>query len=504
SENPTESCTSHAQTINNTVNDRIADSRFVGIILDETTNITVDKMLIIYLTYQLKGEPETNFLGNYSMSSGTAGCITAKIKEVLSGRGVALDRVVGLGSDGANVMVGRKAGVAQQLRQDDCPYLLNIHCGAHRTALAARDASKAVRQVSAYVTTLNNVYTYYKNSPIRTHRLHQLQLEMNEGDALSLKQPCATRWLSLERAVKGIRANWACVVMELEEEAAKGCPIAKGLHKQLLKHAFPALTHLLADVLATVNRMNLTFQKEDVNISSIQPIVSMTLANLDDFEKGPGDVEKKFVEGFREGIFCGHRLTHVDEHGFSALRAQYIGEIMKSIKKRFPSGDVSHISDLDTVLNASRFPNTNSALQEYGLDAVERLADFYGAHPNAAFSLVEKERMVRDFRSVKRVLAGSGNPPFKDSCKLLINTYAEMFPDYKTLAEVALVIPVSSVAAERGFSLQNKIKTALRSRLTETKTQTLMTIASVSPALHTFNYEQASAQFKSTKPRKKV
>uniref|UniRef100_A0AAV2JDI3 Hexosyltransferase n=1 Tax=Knipowitschia caucasica TaxID=637954 RepID=A0AAV2JDI3_KNICA len=120
----------------------------------------------------------------------------------------------------------------------------------------------------------------------------------------------------------------------------------------------------------------------------------MTLANLDDFEKGLGDVEKKFVEGFREGIFCGHRLTHVDEHGFSALRAQYIGEIMKSIKKRFPSGDVSHISDLDTVLNASRFPNTNSALQEYGLDAVERLADFYGAHPNAAVSLVEKERMV--------------------------------------------------------------------------------------------------------------
>uniref|UniRef100_A0AAV2IYT9 Uncharacterized protein n=1 Tax=Knipowitschia caucasica TaxID=637954 RepID=A0AAV2IYT9_KNICA len=133
----------------------------------------------------------------------------------------------------------------------------------------------------------------------------------------------------------------------------------------------------------------------------------MTLANLDDFEKGLGDVEKKFVECFREGIFCGHRLTHVDEHGFSALRAQYIGEIMKSIKKRFPSGDVSHISDLDTVLNASRFPNTNSALQEYGLDAVERLADFYGAHPNAAVSLVEKERMVRDFRSVKRVLAGS-------------------------------------------------------------------------------------------------
>lgn len=49
--------------------------------------------------------------------------ITAKIKDVLSDRGVAMGRVVGLGSDGANVMVGRKAGVAQHLCQNDCPYL---------------------------------------------------------------------------------------------------------------------------------------------------------------------------------------------------------------------------------------------------------------------------------------------------------------------------------------------------------------------------------------------
>lgn len=492
-----------AKTIYNSANDRISDSRFVGIILDETTNITVEKMLIIYLTVQQKGKPETNFIGNYSMSSGTAESIKAKIKEVLSARGVSLDRVVGLGSDGANVMVGRKAGVAQQLRQSDCPYLLNIHCGAHRTALAARDACKAVREVSAYVTTLNNVYTYYKNSPIRTHRLHQLQREMDEDDVLSLKQPCATRWLSLERAVKGIRGNWACVIIELDEEAARGCPTAKGLHKQLLKHAFSALTHLLADVLAVVNRMNLTFQKDDVNISSIQPVVTMTLADLDDLEKGPGDMEKKFADGFQEGIFCGHKLTHVDEHGFSALRAQYIGEVKKSIKKRFPTEDVSHISDLDIVLNASRFPTTETALKQYGLNAVDRLADFFGT-PNAAAPLVEKERMIHDFRSVKRVLAGSGYPPFKESCRLLINTYAEMFPDFKTLAEVALVIPVSSVAAERGFSLQNKIKTALRSRLTESKTQNLMTIASASPVLDTFDYNVASAHFKSSKTRKKV
>ena len=230
-----------------------------------------------------------------------------------------------------------KNGVAQQLRQNDCPYLVNIHCGAHRTALAARDASKAVREIDAYVTTVNNIYTYYKNSPIRTHRLKELQKEMDEQDLLSLKQPSATRWLSLERAVKGMRANWVALVLELEEEeAARDCPVAKGLRRQLQKSTFPALTHLLTDVLSVVNRMNLTFQKEDVNISSIQPVVNMTLASLDDLISEPGVAERKFNEASQDGRFCGITLTQPDAQAFSKLRSQYLAEITKSVEKKIP------------------------------------------------------------------------------------------------------------------------------------------------------------------------
>lgn len=294
--------TAIAMTVTDAINDRIANSRFLGVILDETTNITVEKMLIIYLTLQQNGRSETVFIGNHMIPSGTAECITKKIKDVLSSRGVAMSRVVGLGSDGANVMVGRKAGVAQQLRQSDCPFLVNIHCGAHRTALAARDASGAVREISAYVTTINNIYTYYKNSPVRTHRLKEIQKEMDEHDLLSLKQPSATRWLSLERAVKGVRANWVALVLELEEEeASKHCPVAKGLRKNVQAYMFPALTHLLTDVLAVVNRMNLTFQKEDVNISSIRPVLNMTLAGLHDLKSEPGNYS--WIELLQVGLY---------------------------------------------------------------------------------------------------------------------------------------------------------------------------------------------------------
>ena len=362
-----------------------------------------------------------------------------------------------------------------------------------------------MREISAYVTTINNIYTYYKNSPIRTHRLNELQNEMQEHDLLSLKQPSATRWLSLERAVKGIRANWVALVLELqEEEADKDCPVAKGIRKRLQTLMFPALTHLLTDVLAVVNRMNLTFQKEDINISSIQPVVNMTLASLQDLMNGPGEAETTFNEALQDGKFCGITLTQADAQTFSRVRTDYIAEVTKSIKKRFPSEHVGIIADLDTVINASRYPGADSALKSYGLEALERVCDHYGSQRDAAAPLVQKERMLRDFLPVKRVLAGSGNPSFRESCRLLITSLGEMFPDYKTLAEVALVIPVSSVAAERGFSLQNNIKTAMRSRLSEAKTQRLMTIASAAISLDAFDYAQASTQFKSMRPRRKV
>lgn len=67
-------------------------------------------------------------------------------------------RVSGQGSDGALVMVGRTSEVAEQLHQNDCPYLINMHCGAHRIVLAAHNVSKAVPEMSAYVTTINNIH----------------------------------------------------------------------------------------------------------------------------------------------------------------------------------------------------------------------------------------------------------------------------------------------------------------------------------------------------------
>lgn len=146
------------------------------------------------------------------------------------------------------------------------------------------DACKAVHEISAYVT-ISNIYKHSKNSPFQTHWLNELK--MQEQDLLHT----VCRWGGHWKAY----ANLVALALKLEkeeEEAVRDYPVAKGIKKHLQMYMVPALTHLLTDIFAVANCIN---SKEDINISSIQPVVNMTLASLEDLMNGPGGADTKFI-----------------------------------------------------------------------------------------------------------------------------------------------------------------------------------------------------------------
>ena len=256
------------------IKEKIYGSPYVGVIIDETVNVTIDKKLIVYLRIVENGKAKTIFMGNFTVYDGTAGTITEKVREVLAEKGVPMEKLVGLASDGASVMTGRHTGVGVRLRGGANPFLVHIHCAAHRVALASQDASKGTRKVAQFKTTANNVYKFYQFSATRNQRLKELHHILNDEDFISLKQPCSARWLSLGKAVKSLQTTWPAIVLELGEEVRwQNNPVADGLLRQVQTFSFVVTTHMLADILAVVNRLNLVFQKDSVNISTIKPMV---------------------------------------------------------------------------------------------------------------------------------------------------------------------------------------------------------------------------------------
>ncbi|KAL2085050.1 hypothetical protein ACEWY4_020568 [Coilia grayii] len=100
------------------LDEKLKQSEFLGLIIDETVNITVDKKLIVYLKFENSGKAETIFLGNYTIQSGTAQSIYSNVVDALKERGLDVGRVMGLGSDGASVMMGAHAGVGALLKKE--------------------------------------------------------------------------------------------------------------------------------------------------------------------------------------------------------------------------------------------------------------------------------------------------------------------------------------------------------------------------------------------------
>lgn len=59
-------------------------------------------------------------------------------------RGVTAAKVMGLATDGVAAMMGVRHGAAAYLKQAYNPYMVNVHCMAHRGSLAVSSACAGV------------------------------------------------------------------------------------------------------------------------------------------------------------------------------------------------------------------------------------------------------------------------------------------------------------------------------------------------------------------------
>ncbi|XP_070538588.1 E3 SUMO-protein ligase KIAA1586-like [Ptychodera flava] len=108
------------QVIREEILEKVKQSNFVSLLIDETTDISIMKQLIIYSKYLLKsGESKVSFLGIEEVCDGRAETLTECVKTFAERHGIVLNgRLCGLGRDGAAVMIGKKSGVATRLKHE--------------------------------------------------------------------------------------------------------------------------------------------------------------------------------------------------------------------------------------------------------------------------------------------------------------------------------------------------------------------------------------------------
>ena len=101
------------------------------------------KELIVYVRYVLDGELKVRYFKINDLSDGSAATIEQELLSMCQQADLSMHKVVGFGSDGASVMVGRKTGVATRMKSHN-PAIISVHCVAHRLALAAAQAADKI------------------------------------------------------------------------------------------------------------------------------------------------------------------------------------------------------------------------------------------------------------------------------------------------------------------------------------------------------------------------
>ena len=160
-----------------------------------------------------------------------------------------------------------------------------------------------------------------------------------------------------------MKSNWPALVMELNEEAVGGNAQAQGILGQIQPYSFIALTYTLSDVLRVMTKLNFVFQKDNVNLATIRPMVQASIAAITHLRDAPGPEEELFRAECEDNVYRDVQVTHAGEwamQAFKKARAHYIQHLRDALHAWFPEDSLDLLNYFAVLLNPFQYPQGTS------------------------------------------------------------------------------------------------------------------------------------------------
>ena len=188
-----------ASVIRDDLQAQVKSSPVFGHAIDEATDIATEQGLIQYVSFVHNGEARKAFYAMLSIGAQDAETIfrtdEASLAEAWGGDTNEMHKHhVSMGTDGCSAMTGKDNGVVAKWKKLN-PRIQDVHCVAHRLALAPGDAESEVSEIEEVIAMIHDHYNHFARSVKRRKAFNAAQkwLGLKEG---VLKRDVATRWLS--------------------------------------------------------------------------------------------------------------------------------------------------------------------------------------------------------------------------------------------------------------------------------------------------------------------
>lgn len=504
-----------SETIDSNVSKEIAESEFLSVSCDETTDISNTGKLILYVkVIDDKLDTKSYFVGDYDITDKTANAITDKLMDCFNEAGIDIQKTMALGSDGASTMTGVRNGVGVQLRRQN-PYMLQFHCAAHKLALCTSQAAEKVALMKKYKDTLQSIYYYFKGSHNRSDKLKAIQTIL-DSPQLKIKEIHDVRWFAFYDALRVVFQCWEALAQTFNAAAD---PKAKGLYKAITCYSFVAMSHFLMDIIPVVTALNMKFQREDLDISMIGPSVSLTVHEIDVMSENSPSLNQlneqiTVVDG--KSTLKGIALTvnQKEKASFLTASTEFSSKLKENLNARFPTETLTLTTATDILAMRGLPFVPKQDLATYGNEKLGVLLEHYGAaktveHTDSTETVIppviDTKATEDEWKLLKQIMKDSSNYSSNNLTTLwqyLNAAHGKDLPNLVKLAKLVLIIPLQTATCERGFSVQNCTKTVTRNRLREDNLRALMNVKINGPPITKFDFQSALAIWKTAKERR--
>lgn len=509
-----------ADTLLRSLLEEIRSTPWFAVLADEATDVSVNEQMCIAIRwvnsdYEIMEDP----IGLIELPKTDASTLTSSIKDVLIRCMLPLSSCRGQAYDGAANMSGRISGVAARIKSD-VPSALHVHCLAHCLNLCLQDSARICVIVRDTLELVIGIVKLIKYSPKRSSLFESLKTQMSIETG-NLKPLCPTRWTVRSGAIAAVLANYSVLIATLEEAYETGhdeyAVKAGGYAKQLQLFRYFFGLKFCSLLFNSTEQLSCTLQRKDITVQEARQATSVTKAYLqkqrsdDAFNRFFDNVvlessnfteeptlprKRKLPRRVDDGAASHQHLTPRDF--YRQIYFQGLDIVITEISRRFDQNDIAVVAEIEKLLidsaNGSDCSVPSSVQDMYSADLdMERLSVHLKMLPDVIKKHGESEGIpIRKVTTVRTICDSMNTTPV---CKnLLLEVHRLLLLFY--------TIPVTTSTAERTFSVLRRVKTYLRSSMTQQRLNHVLLLHSHKTRTDAINLVQLAAKFVSVNERR--
>ena len=471
-------------------------SPFLTLMVDETTDVSNKEQLTLILRWvDSDFVVSEEFLGLYNLATANAQSIVDIISDTFLRLQISFSKLRGQCYDWCNTMAGAKGGEAAKIAQLE-PRAVFTHCYGHALSLGVSDTVKTLPVLRDCLDTCFELVRLVKFSPKREAMLRGLKEEIG-SDAPSVRTMCPTRWTVCAQSLSSILVNydnlqllWETAFKSTTETDVKAR--IRGIVSQMDTFKFFFSLSLCELILHHTDKLSQTLQQPKLSSVEGHHIAMMTVKTLEgirterDFElfweklenrrecleidepclPRKRKVPKRFEDGDAEAEFPKSPADYYRRIYFEALDLAVV-----SIRNRFNQQGFKTFSTIEQLI----FTAAKGECFTENLDAVcsffegdfnkeelkSELTTFQHLYKSAHQEDTEASPTIDSVKSALLTLSSSQ--------RVLISSVSRLF-------QLLLILPAINSTSERSFSALRRVKSYLRSTMSQARLNHLMVL----------------------------